>query len=177
MLEHDLQAMALPNSVDSAVDFSRSLVHPMTGLRRDLLIDRELASLAVPSLYLWGTDDNFVKPDTVSDVLENAAAVRLQTIDGAGHLLTFEEPEHRRGVGDRVPRIERLDVEGPESMLVTRLLQGIPMSARSRCRLADVGGSNSSASRFGNGARPADAIGGQSARLCPPRCDLRGIER
>ena len=93
MLEHDLQAMALPNSVDSAVDFSRSLVHPITGLRRDLLIDRELASLAVPSLYLWGTDDNFVKPDTVSDVLENAAAVRLQTIDGAGHLLTFEEPD------------------------------------------------------------------------------------
>lgn len=26
-------------------------------------------------------------------VMENAAAVRLQTIDGAGHLLTFEEPD------------------------------------------------------------------------------------
>ncbi len=34
-----------------------------------------------------------MKPEKVSDVLDDAAAIRLQTIDGAGHLLTLEEPD------------------------------------------------------------------------------------
>ena len=88
MLDHDLEAMALPNAVESAVDFSRALVHPITGLRRQVLIDHDLALLTVPTLCLWGTDDNFVKPETVTQTLQRAAAIRLRAVDDAGHLLT-----------------------------------------------------------------------------------------
>jgi pimeloyl-ACP methyl ester carboxylesterase len=93
MLEQDLAAIALPGFVESAVDFSRALVHPLTGLRQQVMIDHELASLTVPTLCVWGTDDNFVKPATVRHVLDSAPSIQLHTVAGAGHLLTFEAPD------------------------------------------------------------------------------------
>lgn len=93
LLELDLAAMALPTAVASAADFSRALVNPVTGLRREVLVDRELASLSVPTRFVWGTDDNFVRLESVTPVLESAAAVELRPVEGGGHLLTFEAPD------------------------------------------------------------------------------------
>jgi pimeloyl-ACP methyl ester carboxylesterase len=93
MLEADLLAMALPNSVASGVDFSRALVSPLTGVRNNLLIDEDLASLERPGLYLWGSKDNFVDPDHVRPIIERAPRARLEIVEGAGHLLTLEAPD------------------------------------------------------------------------------------
>lgn len=93
MLEQDMHAMALPNAVASATDFARALVHPLTGLRGDVMLDRELRSLQTPTLMLWGTDDNFIRPEKAAAVLNGVPSIQLQTIEDSGHLLTFERPE------------------------------------------------------------------------------------
>ncbi len=93
MLEHDLKVMELPGAVDSAKDVLRAMCHPITGARRSVMISDELVNLRVPTLYLWGTEDNFVPPDKVRPVFEHAAAITFRTVEDGGHLLTFEAPD------------------------------------------------------------------------------------
>lgn len=93
MLEHDLAATALPNATVSAIDFCRALLNPLTGIRPSLMLDRELAALRTPTLYVWGNADNFLKPDRIGPVLKDATAVQLRTVEDCGHLLTLEAPE------------------------------------------------------------------------------------
>jgi 2-hydroxy-6-oxonona-2,4-dienedioate hydrolase len=93
MLEHDLAVMALPGAVDSATDVLRALVHPLSGTRRSVMICDELANLKVPTLYLWGTKDNFLQPDKVEQAFQQATTVRFRTVNDGGHLLTWEAPD------------------------------------------------------------------------------------
>jgi pimeloyl-ACP methyl ester carboxylesterase len=93
MLEHDLAVIALPGAVESAREVVHSLVSPLSGTRRSVMIDDELADLKVPTLYLWGTRDNFLRPDKVRHVLARATAVTLREVDDLGHLLTWEAPD------------------------------------------------------------------------------------
>ena len=93
MLEHDLAVMALPGAVDSATDVLRALAHPLTGTRRPVMIRDELADLKVPTLYLWGTKDNFLHPDKVRQAFEQATSVTFRTVEDGGHLLTWEAPD------------------------------------------------------------------------------------
>lgn len=93
MLEADLAAMALPESVRSGVDFCRALVHPITGVRRSVLLADHLKTLQIPTLFLWGSDDNFLRPSAVVPVVRSAPCVTMEVVDGAGHLLTLERPD------------------------------------------------------------------------------------
>jgi pimeloyl-ACP methyl ester carboxylesterase len=93
MLEHDLAVTALPGAVDSATDCVRALVHPVTGTHRSVMIRDELANLKVPTLYLWGSKDNFLHPDKAREAFEQAPAVTLRVIEDGGHLLTWEAPD------------------------------------------------------------------------------------
>lgn len=93
MLEHDLAVTALPGAVDSARDCVRALVHPVTGTHRSVMIRDELADLKVPTLYLWGSKDNFLQPDKAREVFEQAKAVSLRIVEDGGHLLTWEAPD------------------------------------------------------------------------------------
>ncbi len=93
MLEHDLAVIALPGAVDSATDCVRALVHPVTGTHRSVMIRDELAHLRVPTLYLWGSKDNFLQPDKTREVFEHATAVSLRIVEDGGHLLTWEAPD------------------------------------------------------------------------------------
>jgi pimeloyl-ACP methyl ester carboxylesterase len=92
MLEHDLAVMALPGAVDSATDCLRALVHPVTGTRRSVMIRDELANLKVPTLYLWGAKDNFLRADKARQAFEQATAISLRIVEDGGHLLTWEAP-------------------------------------------------------------------------------------
>jgi len=69
------------------------MCHPITGARRSVMIRDELVNLTVPTLYLWGTEDNFVRPDKVRTAFEHAAAITFRTVEDGGHLLTFEAPD------------------------------------------------------------------------------------
>jgi pimeloyl-ACP methyl ester carboxylesterase len=93
MLEHDLAVMALPGAVATANDVLRALVHPLTGTRPSVMIRDELADLKVPTLYLWGTKDNFLQPGKARQPFEQATAVTLRTVEDGGHLLTWEAPD------------------------------------------------------------------------------------
>jgi pimeloyl-ACP methyl ester carboxylesterase len=93
ILEHDLAVIALPGAVESGKEVVRSLVSPLRGTRRSVMIDDELADLKVPTLYLWGTRDNFLRPDKVRHVIARATAVTFREVDGLGHLLTWEAPD------------------------------------------------------------------------------------
>jgi pimeloyl-ACP methyl ester carboxylesterase len=93
MLEHDLAVIGLPGAVDSATDVLRALVHPLSGTRPSVMIRDELADLKVPTLYLWGTKDNFLQPDKARQPFELASAVTLRTVEDGGHLLTWEAPD------------------------------------------------------------------------------------
>ena len=93
MLDNDLAAGALPNAVESGTDFCRSLVSPVFGVRTHLMVAEDLPRLTVPTLYLWGSEDNFLRPDKIRHVVERASAIHFEIIAGAGHLLTLEEPD------------------------------------------------------------------------------------
>ena len=93
MLEHDLAVTALPCAVDSATEVLRALAHPLTGTRPSVMIRDELAGLKVPTLYLWGTKDNFLQPDKVQQAFQQATTVRFRMVDDGGHLLTWEAPD------------------------------------------------------------------------------------
>ena len=47
----------------------------------------------VPTLYLWGTKDNFLQPDKARQPFEQATAVTLRRVEDGGHLLTWEAPD------------------------------------------------------------------------------------
>src|SRR5262249_50866493 len=79
-LAHDLAVMALPGAVDSAKDVLHALAHPLTGTRPSVMIRDDLADLKVPTLYLWGTKDNFLQPDKARQPFEQATAVTLRTV-------------------------------------------------------------------------------------------------
>src|SRR5262245_46574274 len=93
MLEHDLAVIALPGAVKSAKEVVHSLVRPLRGTRRAVMIDDALANLQVPALHLWGTRDNFLRPNKVRPVFARAAAVTFREVDDLGHLLTWEAPD------------------------------------------------------------------------------------
>jgi pimeloyl-ACP methyl ester carboxylesterase len=99
ILEHDLEVIALPGAVESAKEVVHSLVTPLRGTRRSVMIDDELADLKVPTLYLWGERDNFIRPDKVRHVFARALAVTFREVDDLGHLLTWEAPDL---VGDAI---------------------------------------------------------------------------
>jgi pimeloyl-ACP methyl ester carboxylesterase len=93
MLEHDLAVIALPGAVDSAKEVVHSLVSPLSGTRRSVMIRDELADLKVPTLYLWGSNDNFAPADKALEIFEPATAVSLRIVEDGGHLLTWETPD------------------------------------------------------------------------------------
>jgi pimeloyl-ACP methyl ester carboxylesterase len=94
VLEADLAATALPGAARSAYEFCRALVNPLTGVRKSLLLtDRELAALTVPLHVLWGSADNFLKPEAALSRFEGVRSATAEIIDGAGHLMTLEAPE------------------------------------------------------------------------------------
>ena len=51
-----------------------------------------LAALRVPTLVITGRDDHFAPPDRAESVQRRIPGARLAVIDGAGHMLTSEQP-------------------------------------------------------------------------------------
>jgi pimeloyl-ACP methyl ester carboxylesterase len=57
------------------------------------MIRDELAGLRVPTLHLWGAEDNFLPPDKARPAFARATAVSLRVVEDGGHLLTWEAPD------------------------------------------------------------------------------------
>ena len=65
---------------------------PQEGATRSRVRD-ELADLRVPTLHLWGAEDNFLRPDEARPAFERATAVSVRVVPDGGHLLTWEAPD------------------------------------------------------------------------------------
>ena len=55
-------------------------------------LGERLAGLRVPTLVITGRDDHFAPPDRAEAVQRRILGARLAVIDGAGHMLTSEQP-------------------------------------------------------------------------------------
>jgi pimeloyl-ACP methyl ester carboxylesterase len=94
VLEADLAAAALPGVARAAHEYCRALVNPLTGVRKNVrLSDQELAGLSVPLHVLWGSADNFLRPEAGISRLSGVSSATTEIVDGAGHLMTLETPE------------------------------------------------------------------------------------
>lgn len=61
----------------------------------------QLAALPVPVLFLVGTEDWFVRVETIADLAARIPGARMEVLDGVGHSSYFEVPgEFNRIVGD-----------------------------------------------------------------------------
>jgi pimeloyl-ACP methyl ester carboxylesterase len=52
-----------------------------------------VASLAVPTLLLWGRHDRFAPPERADALVVGAARARVVVLEDCGHLPTLEQPE------------------------------------------------------------------------------------
>ena len=83
------------------------------GLRRDPLADptrllrtlgdvtfddAQLASLAMPVLFVVGSDDEIFPPDWIADAASRVPGARVEIVAGAGHSPYFEQPEAWNGL-------------------------------------------------------------------------------
>lgn len=83
VLEADLAAASLPGAAQSAHEFCRVLLNPVTGVRKELrLTDQELGALTVPVHVVWGSADNFVEPGAALSRFQGVATVTTEIIDG-----------------------------------------------------------------------------------------------
>jgi pimeloyl-ACP methyl ester carboxylesterase len=49
--------------------------------------------IAAPTLVLWGASDRLIPPIYADEFTEHIKDARLQTIEGAGHMLPYEQPD------------------------------------------------------------------------------------
>jgi pimeloyl-ACP methyl ester carboxylesterase len=56
-------------------------------------LEKRLPRITAPTLLLWGAQDRFVVPLYARLFAERIPGARLETIEGAGHLLLLERPE------------------------------------------------------------------------------------
>lgn len=92
ILENDIAAMALPGIGHGAYTMLRAMV-TLRGVRPHLLLNDELAGLAVPTLFLWGDADTFVPMALGQAVAATMPDARFEVVAGAGHLVQLDRPE------------------------------------------------------------------------------------
>lgn len=77
----------------------RAIATPLGYRSRTKLRDEALAGLAVPTLYLWGNDDSFAKPDQADTLSALTPGATIEHFDSSGHILWYDDP---RLIAERV---------------------------------------------------------------------------
>jgi pimeloyl-ACP methyl ester carboxylesterase len=82
-------------AVKSLWDFSREMTARITW--KPYMFSRRLApvlgEIAVPALVIWGSNDRVVPVACAHQFVKGLANARLEIIQGAGHLVEYEEPD------------------------------------------------------------------------------------
>jgi pimeloyl-ACP methyl ester carboxylesterase len=55
-------------------------------------VSAEIKQVQCPALLIWGRQDRLVPPDIADTLRKVMPASRLQIIDGAGHVVMFDQP-------------------------------------------------------------------------------------
>jgi len=66
---------------------------PMRGMVDVTFADDQLAALAIPTLFIVGSQDEIFPPASIADAASRIPGSRVEQIDGAGHSPYFEQPE------------------------------------------------------------------------------------
>jgi len=82
-------------SVKSLWDFSREMTARITW--KPYMFSRRLApvlgEITVPALVIWGSNDRVVPLTCAHQFVKGLANARLEIVQGAGHLVEYEEPD------------------------------------------------------------------------------------
>lgn len=81
----------------SELALGRALVSPVGGLDRILLPDALLASIAAPTLLVWGSNDPFGGEATARRLATRLPTATLDLLDGAGHAPWLDAPDRVAG--------------------------------------------------------------------------------
>lgn len=88
---------------------ARSMIRAVSnirGWRPELDIREEVASLAVPTHFIWGDKDNFAPPSSGEDLARRMPNASFELLEDAGHLPQLDVPEQ---LGRSITRFLRGD--------------------------------------------------------------------
>ncbi len=83
--------MALPGAVTSFL----TLMHALTdrgGVRPELVVQQDVASIAAPTLFVTGSESFFDRPGHAAAIARSMPDARCVVLDGAGHFTWLDEP-------------------------------------------------------------------------------------
>jgi pimeloyl-ACP methyl ester carboxylesterase len=84
---------APPLTSPSVLAKHMTLVQRVRGPRRDPALEEKLATLPVPTLVLFGTEDRVIPPAMGHEYLQVLPNCHLVLIDDAGHAMDVDQPE------------------------------------------------------------------------------------
>jgi pimeloyl-ACP methyl ester carboxylesterase len=73
-------------------DYVRFLLR-VSRATRDRCVEDELANLKVPTMIIWGRDDEITPPSTGEEFQRRINGSQLEFIDDCGHAPNWEQPE------------------------------------------------------------------------------------
>lgn len=85
-------ALQLPGTAESFASFLQSGVG-LRGLTDEVDLSDDLAGLEVPSLFLWGEQDDIVPPEVGRQCVAPIPEATFEVVDGAGHLTFNDAPD------------------------------------------------------------------------------------
>ena len=92
LLEVALLGINLPGTADTNQAIMQA-VATIRGWRPQLRLEGALATLSVPTLFIWGDHDPLAGPDVGRDLTTRMPDARLTVIPDAGHIPHLDQPE------------------------------------------------------------------------------------
>ena len=68
-------------------------VATIRGWRPEMRLDDALAALEVPTLFVWGANDQLARPDVGRDLVRRMRNAQLTVIEDAGHIPHIDQPD------------------------------------------------------------------------------------
>ncbi len=91
LLDVALAGMNLPGTADTNRAILQS-VATLRGWRPEMRLDDELTELDVPTLFAWGDNDRFAKPDVARVLAGRMSNAEVAIIHDSGHLPHLDQP-------------------------------------------------------------------------------------
>jgi len=95
LYNHDLVTEELVDEWHGALtnrDYARFVLR-ISRATRDRSVEDELADLRVPTLIIWGKNDEITPPSTAYEFHRRIEGAKLEFIDNCGHAPSWEQPE------------------------------------------------------------------------------------
>lgn len=91
LLDVALAGINLPGTAETNRAILQA-VATLRGWRPEMRLDDTLAALQVPTLFVWGANDQVAPPDIARDLTQRMPDAKLTVIDGAGHIPHLDQP-------------------------------------------------------------------------------------